>query len=87
MAVPEIILSVSLLSLGGAVVGTGLWCLDRRDRLRIEAARQGNCRWHHWQALEDTAWLVCDLCGKRSHRLNPREGGPRETLPPENLLP
>lgn len=88
MPVPDILLSVTLLSLGGAVVGAGLWRLDRQDRLRLQAARQSRCRWHRWQPLEeDRAWLTCALCGKRSRRLNPREERGREPLPSEHLFP
>jgi hypothetical protein len=87
MAGPDIVLSVMLLSLGGAVVGAGLWRLDRQDRLRLRAARQSRCRWHRWEALaEDPAWLVCALCGKRCRRLNPREER-GEPSPSEHLFP
>ncbi len=86
MALPDILLSVSLLSIGAAVVGTGLRCLDRRDRLRAEAARQSDCLWHHWQASEDAIWLICDLCGKRSRKLNPHHDPGLETPPPENII-
>jgi hypothetical protein len=86
MVLPDILLSVSLLSVGGLVVGAGLWCLDRQDRLRIEMARQGGCGWHEWRALEDGTWLVCGLCGKRSRRLNPCEDRGREPWPSENLF-
>ncbi len=67
MALPDIILSVSLLSLGGVFVGAGLRRLDRLDRRRMEDARQDTCRWHHWRVLEDGTSLMCDDCGKRNH--------------------
>jgi hypothetical protein len=86
MALPDIFLSVSLLSIGAVVVGTGLRCLDRRDRLRAEAARQNGCPWHHWQASEDAIWLICGLCGKRSRKLNPHDDLGHGTPPPENII-
>jgi hypothetical protein len=87
MALPDVVLSVSLLSVGGVFVGAGLRYLDRRDRLEVEAARQSNCRWHQWQAAEEGIWLVCGLCGKRSRKLNPRENRGGETVPSENIYP
>ena len=87
MALPDIILSISLISLSGAVVGAGLWRLDRLDRLRVEAAKQGHCRWHQWQASEDGVWLVCGLCGKRSRKLASPRDAAREALPSDHLFP
>ena len=87
MALPDVVLSVSLLSLGGVIVGAGLRYLDRRDRQPAEAARHIHRQWHHWQAAEDEGWLVCDLCGKRNRKLNPRDDHGRETVPPENIYP
>ena len=85
MAFPDVVLSLSLLSVGGVFLGAGLRYLDRRDRQQAEAARHSQCQWHHWQAADDGGWLVCDLCGKRSRKLNPREDCGRETVPPENI--
>ncbi len=87
MALPDVVLSVSLLSVGGVIVGAGLRYLDRQDRLEVEAARQSNCRWHRWRAADGGIWLVCGLCGKRSRKLNPREDRGRETVPSENDYP
>jgi hypothetical protein len=87
MAPADIFTSVCVLSLGGIIVGTGLWCLDRRDRLRIAVARQASCRWHRWQPSMEGIWLVCSVCGKRSLGLNPREEESRALPPPDHLFP
>ena len=87
MAFPDVVLSVSLLSMGGVFLGAGLRYLDRRDRLEAEAARHRQCRWHHWRAAEGGAWLVCDLCGKRNRELNPHDDHGREAAPSENIFP
>ena len=87
MALPDILLSVSLLSFGGMVVGTGLLRLDRMDRRRLEIARQSNCQWHQWQTSEEEGWLVCRLCGKRSQRLNPHEDPVRDATPSGSIFP
>jgi hypothetical protein len=87
MVLPDILLSASLLSLGGVVVGAGLLRLDRMDRRRLEITRQSNCRWHQWQTSEERGWLVCRLCGKRARRLNPWEDHNRDRIPSDNILP
>jgi hypothetical protein len=87
MPLPDIILSISLISIGGAVVGAGVWRLNRLDRLRVEAARQSGCRWHDWQPLDDGIWLVCGLCGKRSRKLTSPRDATREALPSDHLFP
>lgn len=87
MVLPDIVLSVSLLSLGGVIVGAGLVRLDRQDRRRIEYTRQSACLWHHWQALEEETLLICALCGKRSRRVNPTRDRDPETIPLESIFP
>ena len=81
MAFLDIVLPITIFSLGGILVGVGLWRLNRLDRERTDVIVQSNCKWHHWQAVEEGVWLVCRFCGKRSRRLNPREERVRETLP------
>ncbi len=87
MAIADIITSVCLLTLGGIIVGAGLWHLDRQDRRRIEDIRQRACRWHYWEPSEDKGLLVCGLCGKKSRRINPRGDGGPGSVPLENIFP
>ena len=86
MALANIITSVCLLSLGGVIVGAGLFRLNRLDRRRMDYARQSACRWHQWRVLEDGSALTCSLCGKRWPRTNfPQDRDP-ESIPSENLF-
>ncbi len=87
MALPDLILSVSLLSLGGVFVGVGLRRLDRLDRRRVESSRQNGCRWHHWQVLEEGTSLICALCGKKSRMVNPAHDRGSETISSGNTPP
>ena len=87
MTLPDVLFTVSLLSLGGAVVGAGLVCLNRRDRRSLERNRQDACRWHQWVVLEGGATVLCSLCGKQSPRLNAARDVRSERNFPETTLP
>jgi hypothetical protein len=83
----NIIAPLCLLSLGGIILGAGLFRLSLLDRRRMEYNRQNTCQWHHWQALKEGTSLVCALCGKRCQRVNPSRDKDPETIPSENIFP
>jgi hypothetical protein len=87
MTIPDILLSVSLLCLGGAVVGTGIVCLSRRDRRSMERNRQDACGWHQWQVTEAGAAVVCSLCGKKSPKVHAARDLSPERVFTEHTLP
>lgn len=87
MLLPDILLSVTLLGLGGAVVGTGIVCLNRRDRRCMERNRQDACGWHQWQVTEGGSTVVCSLCGKQSPKVNGTRDLSSERIFTENTLP
>lgn len=87
MSFPDILLAVSLLSFGGAIVGAGLVCLNRRDRRYLERNKQEACRWHEWRVLEEGTTITCSLCGRRSLRVNDARKLTPQKISPQNFLP